>query len=233
VSPGAVALVAMGATFGACTGAAFTSIVFAFELTQDYSAILPIMLAAVLADLVASALLRENLMTEKLARRGLGVPHGYEPDRLRSTFVREVMSTAVNTIPATATVGDARDAIEDGQHSAYPLVDEGGRCVGIVTRGDVLASADDGGPVTDVASRDVVTVGPDDPVLTVLERMADEQVDHIPVLDGDRLVGVCTRTDVLRVRSRGLEHERPQPGVLSAWSRPWTRLRAEARSGSS
>ncbi len=67
VSPGAVALVAMAATFGSATRATFTAIVFAFELTRDYHAILPIMLAAVIADLVAGALLDHGLMTEKLA----------------------------------------------------------------------------------------------------------------------------------------------------------------------
>ena len=56
-SPGAFALVAMAATFGAATRATFTAIVFAFELTRDYRAILPAHAAAVIADLVAGALL--------------------------------------------------------------------------------------------------------------------------------------------------------------------------------
>ncbi|HBI43235.1 MAG TPA: hypothetical protein DDY78_10320, partial [Planctomycetales bacterium] len=71
LSPGAVALVAMAATFGAATRATFTGIVFAFELTRDYNAILPLMLATVVADLVSAALLDHGLMTEKLARRGV------------------------------------------------------------------------------------------------------------------------------------------------------------------
>ena len=75
MSPGAFAVVAMAATFGAATRATFTAIVFVFELTRDYDVILPLMLATVLADLVASALMRDSLMTEKLARRGLRVAH--------------------------------------------------------------------------------------------------------------------------------------------------------------
>ena len=74
VSPGAVALVAMAATFGAATRATFTSIVFAFELTRDYRRHPALMLAAVIADLVAGALLEHGLMTEKLARRGPARP---------------------------------------------------------------------------------------------------------------------------------------------------------------
>src|SRR4051812_12747545 len=63
VSQGAFALVAMAAVFGAATRASFASIIFVFELTGDYKAILPLMVATVLADLVAEALLEESLMT--------------------------------------------------------------------------------------------------------------------------------------------------------------------------
>src|SRR5262249_29647004 len=68
-------------------------------------------------------------------------------------------------------------------------------------------------PVREVASRDVVTVGPDDPVLAVLRRILEEGVEHVPVAGPDgRLAGICTRTDVLRARRRQFDLEQPQPG---------------------
>jgi chloride channel protein, CIC family len=57
-----------------------------------------------------------------------------------------------------------------------------------------------------------VTVEPEDSLLTVLERMTEDGVDHVPVVEGHRLVGICTRADLLRARSRYLEHERLQAG---------------------
>jgi CIC family chloride channel protein len=221
LAPGAVALVAMAATFGSSTRATFTAIVFAFELTQDYRAILPIMLATVVADLVAGALLDHRLMTEKLARRGVHVPDSYTPDHLAETPVREVMTTTVDTLPATETVADVRPRIEERIHSAYPLVDGDGRCVGIVSRTDLLApDAVGGATLVDVASPDVVSVGPDDPLVTVLQRIVEEEVEHLPVLDPDgRVVGMCTRTDVLAARSRHLDAEARQAGWSSAWRR--------------
>jgi CBS-domain-containing membrane protein len=172
------------------------------------------MLAAVVADLVAAALLRESLMTEKLARRGLRVQTEYEVDVLRTTSVREVMTAAVETLPAGATVGDARRRLAAGPHSAYPIVDAEGRCTGIVARGDLLQRpAEDAAPIAAVASRDVVTVRPDDPVLAALRRMLEEGVEHVPVTQPDgKLLGICTRTDVLRARRRQLESEQPQRG---------------------
>lgn len=226
LSPGAVALVAMAATFGASTRATFTAIVFAFELTQDYRAILPIMLAAVIAELVAGALLDHRLMTEKLARRGLHVPFDYQPDHLGETPVRAVMTTEVVTLAAGATVGEARRTTEQTVHSAYPVVDGDRHCVGMVSRIDLLApDATATVRLADVAGTDVVSVSPDDSLLVALERIVYEAVEHLPVLDADRhVVGICTRTDVLRARSRHLAAEQRQPG----WSTGWRRHRANA-----
>ncbi len=222
LSPGAVALVAMAATFGAATRATFTAIVFAFELTQDYRAILPIMLAAVIADLVAAALLDHGLMTEKLARRGLHVPLHYAPDYLQATPVRDAMTTHVHVLRADDTVSDAREQMSGTSHSAYPLVDDEGRCVGIVSRTDLLdADATPDQPVLHVASVDVVTVSPDEPLLTALQRIIDEDVEHLPVLEQSRyIVGICTRTDILRARSQELAAEQHQAGWRAPWRRP-------------
>ncbi len=213
ISPGAFAVVGMAATFGASTRATFTSIVFLFELTRDYQVIVPLMLAAVVADLIAAALMHETLMTEKLARRGLRVSTEYEVDVLRTTLVADVMSRQVETLPAAATVGEARRKLQTGRHSAYPLVDGERRCVGILARGDLLRRPGaDSDPVSTVASRDVVSVTPEDTVFRALQTMLEEEVEHLPVLAGGKLVGICTRTDVLRTRRRQLESERREPG---------------------
>jgi H+/Cl- antiporter ClcA/CBS domain-containing protein len=219
VSPGAFAVVAMAATFGAATRATFTAIVFVFELTRDYDVILPLMLATVVADLVASVFMHDSIMTEKLTRRGLRVQSSYEVDRFRTVPVRDIMTTAVDTMPDTATVVDARRRFSAGGHSAYPLVARDGRCVAIVTRGDVLGEdAPDDAPLRDYATKDLVSVGPDDLAVTALERMVDEDVEHVPVLVADRLVGICTRTDLFRVRAMQFEAERHQTGWRGAWS---------------
>jgi chloride channel protein, CIC family len=222
LSPGAVALVAMAATFGAATRATFTAIVFAFELTQDYQAILPIMLAAVIADLVAGTLLNHGLMTEKLARRGLHVPLDYEPDYLQATRVGLAMTTEVTVLRAEDTVGCAREQLDGSAHSAYPLVnDDDRRCVGIVSRTDLLGrDATTDALLSEIASLDVVSVTPDDTLLTALERIIDEEVEHLPVLDDDRhVVGMCTRTDILRARSQHLAQEQAQDGWQVSWRR--------------
>ena len=220
MSPGAFAVVAMAATFGAATRATFTSIVFVFELTRDYNVIVPLMFATVVADIVAGAVMRDSIMTEKLTRRGLRVRTDYEVDRFRTVTVGEIMTTAVETMPATATVADARAKLATGRHGAYPIVDERARCVGIVTRSDVLADGLDGTdgarPVLDIATTDVVTVEPTDLALNALEVMVEESVEHVPVVDDAALVGICTRTDLLKVRAQQFDLERHQAGWRGA-----------------
>jgi H+/Cl- antiporter ClcA len=223
-SPGAFALVAMAATFGASTRAMFASIIFLFELTRDYNSILPLMLATALAVLVASLLTHESIMTEKLTRRGLRVPADYHVDVLRTTAVRDVMSVDVETVPCETVVAEVVKRFQVKGHSAFPVVDADGRCVGIVSRHDLLREGawSDESPVTAVMASDVVSVAPADTVSDALERMLQEDVEHLPVIDGDRLVGICTRTDVLRARAAHTANEHPEPG----W-RPRRRSRSE------
>src|SRR5581483_4332897 len=201
ISPGGFALVAMAATFGASVRATFTAIVFLFELTRDYQIILPLMLASVLAEIVATALLPDSLMTEKLSRRGLRVQSDFEVDILRSVVVQDVMTADVETFSPTTPIGEARHRLEAGQHGAYPLVDDRGNCVGIVARHDFLqARGHDRLPLSTIATGDVVTAAPGDTLLVALRLMLEEDVGHLPVVSGHKLVGMCTRTDVLRAR---------------------------------
>ncbi len=183
-------------------------------MTRDYDVILPLMIATVLADIVYSAVNEDSLMTEKLRRRGLRIGRHYGVDPFAGAPVSEIMTAEVQTLPAAATVGDARERFARGGHGAYPLVD-GGRVVGIVTRGDILrGSSPDEAALAEHATRQVVTVGPDDSAQQALRVMVDEHVEHVPVVDEEGvLVGICTRTDLLKVRRRQLELERRQRGI--------------------
>lgn len=229
------ALVSMAATFGAAIGGSLTAIVFVFELTGDYRILLPLVFSTVLADLVASALLPESIMTEKLSRRGLSVVRDYHADRFARVRVADVMTAPAASLAADLPLEVAIDRITRGRHSAYPLVDAGGRCRGIVSRTDLLRADGRVGIVSDVASLDVVTVRPRDSVARALELLLRESVEHLPVVDHDgRIVGMCTRTDILRARYADRDEESRQPsfllGHLSAVGRALRRSPGEAGS---
>jgi CBS domain-containing protein len=214
IALGAFAVVAMAATFGASTQATFAAIVFVFELTRDYNVILPLMLAAVVADLVYSAVNEDSIMTEKLRRRGLRIGRHYGVDPFSATYVAAIMTSEVETLPAGVTVAEARKQFTAGLHSAYPLVDEDGLLAGIVARGDILR--DDGAddtPLRDQGAIEVVSVPATATAQDALRVMVDEHVEHVPVVDdAGVLIGICTRTDLLKVRRTQLELEQVQQG---------------------
>ena len=144
VSAGAFALVAMAAVFGAATRATLASMIFVFELTGDYKAILPLMLATVLAELVASVFLEQSIMTEKLWRRGLRVHSDYEVDPMRMHSVGDVMSPLNGTQPSTQLVVRREDLAIDALRvmveqdvEILTVVDEHETPVGVCSLADI------------------------------------------------------------------------------------------------
>jgi CBS domain-containing protein len=103
----------------------------------------------------------------------------------------------------------------------------------MVTRSDLLgvAPADEAGTTLGEAfACEVVAVAPTDTAIDALHRMLDEEVEHLPVIDhgdngdGGRMVGICTRTDILKARRKQRHAELPQAG--------WLRLRQVSSVGS-
>src|ERR1700758_76604 len=166
LSPGAYALVAMGAVFGAASRATFAFIIFAFEITRDYNSVLPLMLVAVIGDGIAMLFMpNSSIMTEKLARRGLRVHQDYEADALTQATVGETMEQELPVIPAGTIVGVLAERIARhdpavARHEALLILDDAGKLAGIVARGGFLRGLDKDPSgamsVVDAGKRDVI-----------------------------------------------------------------------------
>lgn len=217
VSPGAFALVAMGAVFGAASRSTFAFIVFAFELTRDYNAVLPLMLVGVIADGVGLMFLKNSIMTEKLARRGLTVPSDYEADAFQHVRVRQIMNEDLPLIDGNASVGSAAGRMasleETAERELFIIVDRNGQLRGIVTRGDILAALEAGlqnEPVISVGTKNVVTASPDDTVHKTLNTMMQYHLTHMPVMSPehpDRAIGYVGTGEILQARRAYFESE--------------------------
>ena len=105
LSPGAFALVAMAAVFGAAARAPFTLIIFAFEITRNYDSVLPLMLVVVVAYAIALRFMDNSIMTERLARRGRQVNQEYEVDVFQQVAVSRAMDEHPTLIPAATPIG--------------------------------------------------------------------------------------------------------------------------------
>ena len=220
LSPGAFALVAMGAVFGAASRATFTFIIFAFEITRDYNAVLPLMLVSVIADGIAMLLMpRASIMTEKLARRGLHVHQEYETDILHQVRVGEVMDGNPQTIPGRTTIGELAERIgrhdpEVTRHAALFVVDDAARLAAIITRGDVLRALDREpsgvATVLDSGSSKLVVTYPDELLSEAAHKLLRHDIGRLPVVDRKdpkRVVGYLGRPNIMSARLRRLEEE--------------------------
>ena len=229
LSPGAFALVAMGAVFGAASRATFTFIIFAFEITRDYNAVLPLMLVSVIADGIAMLLMpRASIMTEKLARRGLHVHQEYEADILHQVRVDEVMDRTPPVIPASTTVGALAERIgrhdpEVSRHEALLVIDDQNALTAIITRGDVLRALerDPKGAATvfEEGSSDLVVTYPDEMLSEATNKILRHDIGRLPVVDrknSKRLLGYLGRPNIIAARLRRFdeEHHR-EPGWIA------------------
>ncbi len=229
LSPGAFALVAMGAVFGAASRAAFAFIIFAFEITRDYNSVLPLMLVGVIADGIAIYYMpHSSIMTEKLARRGLKVHQEYEADILQQVSVGEVMDFSVPVIPADMKISELADKIARHDpalkhHHALPIVNKEGKLAGIITRKDVLSALkeipDGNVSVLDAGNDDLTVAYPDESIHDALVKMFQEDIGRLPVVsrnNPNRLVGYLDRAGVLAARLHKLKEEHlREPGWLT------------------
>ena len=230
LSPGAFALVAMGAVFGAASRATFSFIIFAFEITRDYNCVLPLMLVAVIADGIAMLFMpTSSIMTEKLARRGLRVHQDYETDALSQTMVAETMEKNAPVIAAGTKVGEVAERIARhdptvARYEALLIQDGSAKLVGLITRGDVLRALDKDPSgalsVQEAGSTKVIVTYPDETVSEAAAKLLRFEIGRLPVVersDEKKVVGYLGRAEILAARSRRLQEEHfREPGWLDS-----------------
>lgn len=202
----AYAIVGMAAVFAAASRATLTSIIMLFEMTRDYNIILPLMFACVVADIVCWLIYPDTIYTKKLSRHGIRIEQDLEINFLRTRFVEEIMTQGVETISQNLPLREVRDRILETGHQGFPLVDEGGRLVGIITGSDVMEAIkrDKNLPAITVAQQNLIVAYPDETLDAAWERMGRHGIGRLPVVsreDPRRLVGFLTKGDLIRFRA--------------------------------
>lgn len=139
---------------------------------------------------------------------------------------QDIMTREVTTIPVTATLRSAAQLLAEKNISGAPVVDAEGKLTGMLTEADILDSDrreaaiprtgafgvyliseallkqtyDDGLALTvdNLMTRRVITATPHTPITELMRLMVVERVNRLPVMDGEQLIGIVTRADVLR-----------------------------------
>lgn len=117
--------------------------------------------------------------------------------------IRDVMTPSPDVVEMGSTATDAARRMKDADAGMIPVVAEG-KLVGTVTDRDIVVRAIAEGKdpaattVGEIASRDLVTVRPDQDLTEALNLMARHQVRRLPVVEGDRVIGVIAQADLAR-----------------------------------
>ncbi|MBN3802070.1 CBS domain-containing protein [Paraburkholderia sp. Ac-20336] len=211
-------LVCMAATLGATLGAPLTAIVFAFGLTHDSNALLPLLTATLVAHGFSTMVMRRSIMTEKIARRGYHIFREYGVDPLERHYVDEVMTASVESAEASATVGATLQTLFGANQvrRAYPVVRDGA-VIGVADR--MLLErfcADDAErkralPLAEVfAQHNTAFALPSETCRLVATRLAVLGLERLPVVadrKSMRLIGIVSRSDLVKPSLAHFEEE--------------------------
>jgi CIC family chloride channel protein len=214
--PGAYATVGMAAVFAAASRAPITSILILFEMTRDYSIILPLMTAVVVATVVAQIIRRDTIYTLKLRRRGIEIEERREESPLTTIAVGQAMNRSFNVIRADMPVDELLRVFsgKGSRQGALPVVDSERHLVGVVAPSDlekVLEKELSDLKVEDIATKNPVTVYPDQTLEEAIHRMSAQSVGQLPVVsrgDPTVLLGRLRRSDVFNAYGRAASARR-------------------------
>jgi CIC family chloride channel protein len=205
-SAGAYALVGMGSTFAGIIRTPMTSVFMIFELTRDYSIIVPVMICNLTSYIIAARLQPKPIYVALAEQDGIHLPHGAAHSARRRTVLQAMSGSPVTVAPDTS-IG-ALPPAPDG--NLYLIVDEG-KLVGVTTTDAAARAMEDGRRdlrVVELTNGDGFPhVHPDHGVEQAMERMGESGLPALPVVDRadvTKVRGLITVNDVLRsYRNRG------------------------------
>jgi len=120
---------------------------------------------------------------------------------LQDVTIGTMMSAPVTTVPSNLPLAKVIEMMYASKHLGFPVV-ERDTLVGMVTLADVnrTSSIDrEAMQVKDIMTRDIVTLPPTASVIDALRIMSTRNIGRIPIVHEDRIVGIVTRTDILKV----------------------------------
>ncbi|RZM75473.1 chloride channel protein [Leptolyngbya iicbica] len=225
------ALTGMGAFFSAVTRGPITAIVIVFEMTANFNLVLPLMIGSGLAYIFSDRISSGSIYDRLLAFQGIhlsATPADANP--WANLTAEDLMQRRVETLSATMTVSEALEAFSRSHHRGFPVLHQG-KLVGIVTQtdlGDKTQSRASDLLLQDIMTPEPLTVTPESSLPHVLDLLNRLKVSRIPVTDGNKLVGIITRGDIIRAESERLSGTSTEAGPATTPSCGIYRTRSPA-----
>lgn len=210
-SPGAYAVVGMGAMVAAATHAPITAILIIFEMTGDYRVMLGLMASSTVATLVAQRLCHESIYTIKLARRGIHLEEGHEINVLRKLKVADVSRPEVEIVSPSASLDHLYHRMVSSAHFEFFTVSDEGDLQGVISVDDLRRLLPERESLahlviaSEIATKPVVYVREDDGLDAAMRLFGKRHFGELPVLPAGtsmRPIGTLRRDDVIGAYNR-------------------------------
>ena len=219
-SPYTFALAGMGAFFTAVVRVPITAIVIIFEMTADFNLVLPLMISAAVAYIVAESVSQGSLYEHLLEASGIEITEEHpQNDFLSDLTADDVMESQVETLPSDLTLPEVIKAMSRSHHRGFPVVDDG-KLVGIVTQSDIPQDSKSSSTLLqDFMTCQPISVCPETCLADVLYLLNRYQLSRLPVTEGYKLLGIITRSDIIKAEAQHLDYEyKPKPRVEPAYT---------------
>lgn len=215
VNPQTWALVGMGGLVAGAARAPLTAIFMVFELSDDYTLVLPLMLVSVIALAVSRRLTPHGLYDGWLARRGEHLAHGADRALMERLRAIDAIDRRTLTVPARATLEEIVEAAQHTRQPAIPVLDDDGVLLGVITYDELRQVMLDRGELAPVLiaadlAEPVEVSTPADSLRVALRRMNARELDLLPVVENEHsqhYLGTISRADLLTAYERELVHE--------------------------
>lgn len=204
-------LVSMGAVLGGINSIPISAILIIFEMTKDYSFILPLMLAVVISTTIVQLVIKGSVHIKHLEQEGYRIASGRESSILNSIVVGEVMTPDVTLIPSQTPLPKLVAQLLDSPHSVFYTVNAEGKLTGTITESElrpIITEYDSLREMivaNDIARPEVISVKEDDTLDHVFKLFGNSNLDQFPVLsitEPDKIVGTIRRQNAITAYNR-------------------------------
>jgi CIC family chloride channel protein len=207
--PGAYALVGMGTAFAGIVRTPLTSVIMIFEITRDYTIIVPLMISNLIAFFISQRLQPEPIYEALASQEGVHLPTAHRGATAERMQVRQTMRLMPDVFPADLPVETVlqrlnNGGLKNGVIDAWPVTDESG-LRGMIRGSDLQHAAADGDsqkPLAELlpASNTFHHLHPDHSLSLALERMGTSGFNVLPVVSRANmhlLLGIVVLDDIL------------------------------------
>ena len=203
-------VVGMGAVAGAVMQAPLTNILMLFELTNDYTLILPIMATCIAASYTYQRFTKHSIYVQNLINKGINIRHGREASIMNSIKVRDVMSTDITTIAQEMPFRKILETISYSKNFYFPVIDNKGDMTGILSFSDIreVIFEEQLGDLLiaeELANKNVSVLTPQQNINDAIEIFSKLDVDQLPVVRSEdklKVIGMLTRGDMMAAYNR-------------------------------